>query len=269
MNLDSEVQYSALCERNLSHLAFAPKAQAKRYYRRGWAGSITYYGCSCGVSDLRTRDRAEIGSHVRYLFAVRKKVKSKEMQLQPAINKRSESLKKSLFRSESSVLLRKLETQHTSRNDIFVGGQYLDERGEILGSDMTTQARNAFEAVKRVLAEAGATMADVVKHNVYFHCDGDDAEVDEFIDDLNRVRLDYFSPTLALQQLRYGLDSAEGALNSGGRMGRRWGRSNLAATRTLEWNKKLPLSQGWKVGDMIFVGGQRSSPPKWPCPWHR
>ena len=136
------------------------------------------------------------------------------MQLQPAINKRSESLKRKFISFGEQRASQKTQTQGVRvGNHIFVGGQYsLDERGEILGSDITTQARNAFEAVKRVLAEAGATMADVVKHNVYFHCDGDDAEVAKFIDDLNRFASTTFL-ILALQQLRYGLDSAEKGLS--------------------------------------------------------
>ena len=37
-------------------------------------------------------------------------------------------------------------------NLIFVGGQMsLDEHGLVVGSDIRTQARNAFEAMKRVL----------------------------------------------------------------------------------------------------------------------
>jgi enamine deaminase RidA (YjgF/YER057c/UK114 family) len=145
-------------------------------------------------------------------------------------------------------------------NHIFVGGQYsLDEHGEVLGSDITTQARNAFEAVKRVLAEAGATMADVVKHNVYFHCDGDGAEVAKFIDDLDRVRLNYFSdPGPTTTEVRAGL-SRKGALI----LVDAWAVVGVEKQRLLpaghwNWNKKLPFSQGWKVGDMIFVGGQRS-----------
>ncbi|MDB5385975.1 MAG: hypothetical protein JWM11_1621 [Planctomycetaceae bacterium] len=48
-------------------------------------------------------------------------------------------------------------------NLIFVGGQMsLDDQGNVVGTDIKTQARNAFEALKQVLGEAGATMADVV-----------------------------------------------------------------------------------------------------------
>ena len=76
-------------------------------------------------------------------------------------------------------------------NLILVGGQMsLDEQGRVVGSDIATQTRNALEALKRVLADAGAEMQDVVKHNIYFQCDGDDAEVTKFLDEIDRVRLD-------------------------------------------------------------------------------
>lgn len=147
-------------------------------------------------------------------------------------------------------------------NLIFVGGQMsLDEQGHVIGNDIATQARNAFEALKRVLAEAGATMADVVKHNVYFSCDGDDAAVTKFLDELDAVRLTYFSdPGPTTTETRVGLDR-EGALI----LVDAWAVVGVEKERLMppgHWNwdpsKKLPFSHGWKVGDMIFVGGQRS-----------
>jgi enamine deaminase RidA (YjgF/YER057c/UK114 family) len=145
-------------------------------------------------------------------------------------------------------------------NLIFVGGQMsLDEQGRVLGSDITTQARNAFEAMKRVLTMAGATMADVVKHNVYFHCDGDDAAITKFIEDLDNVRLTYFSdPGPTTTETRVGLDR-EGALiliDAWALVGSE--KQRLMPAGHWKWNKQLPFSHGWKVGDMIFVGGQRS-----------
>jgi enamine deaminase RidA (YjgF/YER057c/UK114 family) len=145
-------------------------------------------------------------------------------------------------------------------NLIFIGGQMsLNERGEVIGSDIATQAQNAFEAVKGVLAEGGATMQDVVKHNVYFHCDGDDAEVAKSMADLNRVRLRYFSdagPTTT--EVRSGL-SRRGALIQvdawavvGGE------KQRLMSAGHWNWSQHLPFSQGWKVDNMIFIGGQRS-----------
>src|SRR5579862_3855318 len=94
---------------------------------------------------------------------------------------------------------------------IFVGGQMsLDQHGEVVGSDVATQAQGAFESVSRVLAEAGASMKDVVKHNVYFHCDGNDADRAKFISDLNQVRLRYFSdPGPTTTEIRAGLSCRE------------------------------------------------------------
>lgn len=145
-------------------------------------------------------------------------------------------------------------------NLIFVGGQMsLDAQGLVVGSDITTQARNTFEAMKRVLADAGGTMADVVKHNVYFHCDGDDAAVAKFMDDLNRVRVTYFSdPGPTTTEVRVGLDR-EGALL----LVDAWAVVGAEKQRLMpagHWNgnRQLPFSHGWKVGNMIFVGGQRS-----------
>lgn len=148
-------------------------------------------------------------------------------------------------------------------NLIFVGGQMsLDEQGQVVGTDITTQARNAFEALKRVLAEAGATMADVVKHNIYFQCEGDEAAVAKFMDELNAVRCPYFTaPGPTTTETRVGLER-KGALiliDAWAVVGEK--KELLSPPGHWSWEQKLPFSQGWKVGDMIFVGGQRSLGP--------
>ena len=147
-----------------------------------------------------------------------------------------------------------------SGNLIFVGGQMsLDAQGQVVGTDITTQARNAFEALKRVLAEAGATMADVVKHNVYLCCDGDEAAVQKFMDELNAMRATYFTaPGPTTTETRVGLEK-EGALilvDAWAVVGAE--KELLSPPGHWTWDQPLPFSQGWKVGDMIFVGGQRS-----------
>lgn len=148
-------------------------------------------------------------------------------------------------------------------NLIFVGGQMsLDEQGHVVGTDITTQARNAFEALKRVLAESGATMADVVKHNIYFQCEGDEAAVAKFMDELNAVRCQYFTaPGPTTTETRVGLER-EGALiliDAWAVVGGE--KELLSPPGHWNWKQKLPFSQGWKVGDLIFVGGQRSLGP--------
>jgi len=145
-------------------------------------------------------------------------------------------------------------------NLIFVGGQMsLDDQGRVVGADITAQATNAFEALKRVLAEAGATMADVVKHNVYLNCEGDAETVRKFMSELDAVRVNYFSaPGPTTTETRVGLDR-EGALiliDAWAVVG--GDKQLLAPAGHWSWDRPMPFSQGWKVGDMIFVGGQRS-----------
>jgi enamine deaminase RidA (YjgF/YER057c/UK114 family) len=158
-------------------------------------------------------------------------------------------------------VIRNGRTEAVRSGDIvFVGGQMsLDDNGRAVGGDVPTQARNAFERLKQTLAEAGATMADVVKHTVFYTCDGDDAAIAKFLDELDAVRTQYFAapgPTTA--EVRCGLD-VEGALLMvdawavvGGK------REVLSPPGHWGWKKKGPFSHGLKVGDMIFVGGQRS-----------
>jgi enamine deaminase RidA (YjgF/YER057c/UK114 family) len=143
---------------------------------------------------------------------------------------------------------------------IFVGGQMsLGAAGQVVGSDVRTQAHNIFESLIRVLAEAGASMTDVVKHNIYFDCAADDETIAEFMADLNAVRHDYFTdPGPTTTEIRVGLDR-EGALL----MIDAWAvigveKERLTPPGHWNWTDSLPFSQGWKVGDIVFVGGQRS-----------
>jgi enamine deaminase RidA (YjgF/YER057c/UK114 family) len=147
-----------------------------------------------------------------------------------------------------------------SGNMVFVGGQMsLDENGKITGTDITTQARNVFDALNRVLEEAGATMQDVVKHDVYFSCEGGDAEVKQFIDELDAVRIPYFpNPGPTNSELRVGLE-VEGALIQVDA----WAVIGTEKERIMPpghwgWDKDVPWSHGWKVGDLVFTGAQRS-----------
>ncbi|MBL8818572.1 MAG: hypothetical protein JNL58_21265 [Planctomyces sp.] len=145
-------------------------------------------------------------------------------------------------------------------NLILVGGiMSLNERGEVTGDDIATQTRNCFETLKRVLAEAGASMTDVVKHNIYFQCDGDQASVQNFLDEVDQVRIGYFTdPGPTTTEIRVGLDR-KGALiqiDAWAVVGEQ--KELLSPPGHWGWRKKLPFSQGWKVGNMIFTGSQRS-----------
>jgi len=145
-------------------------------------------------------------------------------------------------------------------NFIFVGGQMsLDERGRVVGSDIATQAERAFDALKRVLRDAGATMADVVKHNVYVDYDGDDAALARFMEQLNEVRLAHFrDPGPTTTETRVGLDCEGALIQVEAVAALAMPKQRLMPNDHWGWGNRLPFSQGWKVGDVVFVGGQRS-----------
>jgi enamine deaminase RidA (YjgF/YER057c/UK114 family) len=145
-------------------------------------------------------------------------------------------------------------------NLIFVGGlMAIDDSGNVAGEDVAAQARSIFERLRAVLAEAGASLADVVKHNVYFTCQNNQAAAAGFLDELDAVRTKYFTaPGPTTTEIRCGLDK-QGALLMvdawavvGGK------RELLDPPGHWRWGKSLPFVQGWKVGDMLFIGGQRS-----------
>ncbi len=141
---------------------------------------------------------------------------------------------------------------------IFVGGlMATDASGKMVAGDVAGQSRVIFERLAALLTGVGAGMADVVKHNIYFSCEADAAGA--FLDELDSVRARYFTaPGPTTTEIRCGLDR-EGALLmvdawvvTGGR------RELLDPPGHWRWRKKLPFVHGWKVGDLLFIGGQRS-----------
>ena len=147
-----------------------------------------------------------------------------------------------------------------SGNLVFVGGIMATEAdGRVTAADVTTQARIVFDRLASTLAEAGASLADVVKHTIYFSCPADQTAITRFMDELDAVRVGYFgTPGPTTTEVRCGLET-EGALLMldawvviGGK------REVLAPPGHWQWRKRLPWVHGWKVDDMLFIGGQRS-----------
>ncbi len=143
---------------------------------------------------------------------------------------------------------------------VFVGGQMsVDESGRVIGDDIATQAANAFDALARVLAEAGASMADVVKHNVYFDCEDDDEAIAAFMAQIDRVRLAHFSdPGPTATETRVGLDREGALIQVEAVAALDTARRRLMPAEHWGWSQALPFSHGWRVGDVVFIGGQRS-----------
>ena len=79
-------------------------------------------------------------------------------------------------------------------NLVFVGGQVaLDERGEIIGpGNIAEQTRAVYRAVDKVLRQAGAELADVVKINTFLVTDAEGDAYDEFWREMAGARRDFF-----------------------------------------------------------------------------
>jgi 2-iminobutanoate/2-iminopropanoate deaminase len=84
-------------------------------------------------------------------------------------------------------------------NLVFVGGQIsADEHGRTIGvGDIEAQTRNVFENIRRVLAEAGATMQDIVKFNTFYVFDGRPEELTAYWEKMTRVRMEFFEEPAA------------------------------------------------------------------------
>lgn len=143
---------------------------------------------------------------------------------------------------------------------VFVGGlMAVDRSGNIVAADVAGQTRAIFERLAALLEQAGASLADVVKHNVYFSCDGDAGTVSAFLDELDGIRAGYFTvPGPTSTEIRCGLDKQDAWL-----MVDAWaviGGKREVLNPPGHWRRArmLPFVHGWKVDNMLFVGGQRS-----------
>lgn len=149
---------------------------------------------------------------------------------------------------------------------IFIGGQQsLDSAGQILGKDnIAIQTRNVFENLKKVLEMAALEMKDLVRLNTYYVFDGDESNATAFWEDMTRVRLEYFpDPGPAATAVRVkGMPYAGQliqieaiALNRKGD----YPRQRIMPAESWDWSISVPLSQGWRIGQKIYVGGQISA----------
>ena len=146
---------------------------------------------------------------------------------------------------------------------IFVGGQVsADGRGRAINpSDIATQTRNTFQNISRVLKEAGADMADVVKLNTYYKFDGEGPAVSDFWEQMTRVRLEYLpDPGPAGTAVRVnGFGSEDLLIEVEAIASVGVDRIRLMPKNHWDWSIPTPFSQGWKVGNLVFVGGQVSA----------
>jgi len=149
---------------------------------------------------------------------------------------------------------------------MFIGGQQsLDNSGKVLGkNNIAVQTRNVFENLQTIMKTSGLEMKDLVRLNTYYVFDGDESKATTFWEDMTRVRLEYFpDPGPAATAVRVkGMPYADQliqieaiALNKNGYHSRQ----RIMPIGSWDWSISVPLSQGWRIGQKIFVGGQISA----------
>ena len=149
---------------------------------------------------------------------------------------------------------------------VFVGGQRsLDADGSLRDQgDIAAQTRNCFNGMAAVLAEAGASMDDLLRLNTYYRHEGAGADVTSFWEALTRVRMEHLpNPGPAGTGLRVKdfshpgeLIQLEGVAHLGNE------RRRIMPAGHWDWSMPVPFSQGWRVGNVVFAGGQISADQK-------
>ncbi len=151
-------------------------------------------------------------------------------------------------------------------NLIFVGGQISgDSKGRAISpGDIAAQTRNTFENIRRVLQEAGADMSDIVRLNTYYQFEGEGAEITDFWEQMTKVRLEYFSEPgpcgTAVRVSGFGYEDLLIEVEAIAVVGME--KTRLMPKDHWDWSIPTPFSQGWKAGNLIFVGGQVSADSK-------
>jgi enamine deaminase RidA (YjgF/YER057c/UK114 family) len=148
---------------------------------------------------------------------------------------------------------------------VFVGGVLpVDAAGSLVGpDDIEAQTHAVFQSLRRALGAAGSRMADLVRLNTYYVYDGDDDVAAAYWERMTRVRLLYFpdpGPGATAVRVR-GMGAAGALIQLEAEAVDRTGaeRLRIMPEESWDWRIRVPLSQGWRIGDQVWVGGQISA----------
>jgi enamine deaminase RidA (YjgF/YER057c/UK114 family) len=146
---------------------------------------------------------------------------------------------------------------------VFLGNVLpVDPDGRLVPSaDIQAQTHAAFQRLRESLQAAGADMADLVRINTYYVYNGPEQEATRYWEGMTRVRLQYFvdpGPVgTAVRVVGTGLDGALIQLEAEALLPRNRGqRQRIMPTDSWDWSVPVPLSQGWRQSDYVWVGGQ-------------
>lgn len=144
-----------------------------------------------------------------------------------------------------------------------MGGQLpVDAAGNTVGvGDIEAQTARVFDSLVDSLKSEGAQMSDLMKLHTYYQYSGSGRSVTDYWERMTQVRLKYLAdPGPAATALRVvGSPSADHLIEVDGIAVLDKGRQRLMPKHTWDWSIPTPFSQGWRIGNKIFVGGQISA----------
>ncbi|HVO87668.1 MAG TPA: Rid family hydrolase [Casimicrobiaceae bacterium] len=127
--------------------------------------------------------------------------------------------------------------------------------------DIQQQTHRAFADFVALLEAVGARMADLVKLHTFYVYDGANDRATAYWEKMTEVRLQYFAnPGPAGTALRAkGAPTSQRLIAIDGVACPDPARQRIMPTHAWDWSMPTPLSQGWRVGPVVYAGGQISA----------
>ncbi|HJU23004.1 MAG TPA: RidA family protein [Casimicrobiaceae bacterium] len=144
---------------------------------------------------------------------------------------------------------------------IYVGSEQLGTAIPAAPPDIETQTHEAFSTFVALLEEVGTSMADLVKLHTYYVYDGEADRATAYWQRMTEVRLQYIAnPGQAGTALRVKAAPVRGRLIAiDGVASVAPSRVRIMPAHAWDWSMPTPLSQGWRVGPIVYAGGQISA----------
>lgn len=139
-----------------------------------------------------------------------------------------------------------------------------DVSGDLVPGGIEAQTRSVFETLVSLLSRHGLDTTDLVRLNTYYVGDVPEDEVTVYWERMTRVRLKYLGTpgpaAMATRVAGTGVDGAlitlEGEAIGKGAVPRR---QRIMPAGSWDWSMPVPFSQGWRVGERTWIGGQISA----------
>ena len=144
---------------------------------------------------------------------------------------------------------------------IYVGSAPLGTMIPAAPPDIEAQTHEAFSTFVALLEDVGTSMSDLVKLHTYYVYDGEADRATAYWQRMTEVRLQYIAnPGQAGTALRVKAAPVRGRLIAiDGVASVASSRQRIMPAHAWDWSMPTPLSQGWRVGPVVYAGGQISA----------